>query len=232
MTAIALAVLLAASPFRAEEPHVRAGNERLLGGDAEGALRSYADAERAAGARPEIAYDRGQAHFRKGELERARDAFREALAREPGALASRAFQNLGSALDGLGDREGAIAALREALVRDPSNADARYNLEVLLRRKEESAGPVPRPSPRGPGGADREPGRGPPERGRDPDRERAPEASGAGREERQEAAAARPEIPRQDAERLLDALRARERSAPLFGPRREEGRRRDAEKDW
>jgi len=39
-------------------------------------------------------------------------------------------------------------------------------------------------------------------------------------------------ISRQDAEALLDALRARERTLPAFGPERAAKRRPDAAKDW
>ena len=253
----ALAALAAGfSPFQAEEPNVREGNERLLSGDAEGALRRFAEAEKALGPRPEIAYDRGNAQYRRGDLAAARDAWREALSREPGPIASRAFQNLGNALEGLGDREGAVAALREALVRDPSNADARYNLEVLLRKKDEDAKRRKDDPKQGAGGGEREePSQGPAGRSQeqpspakrdeqesrgervDPRQAQAPprpdEPAGTAEQEgRDGGARPRPEISRQDAERLLDALRARERKAPAWTERKGEARRRDAEKDW
>ncbi len=135
---VALAVALAGfSPFRAEERNVRDGNERLASGDAAGALRHYEDAEKAAGARPEIAYDRGNALYRLGRGAEARETWRRSQERGTGSLSSRASQNIGTALAAEGDRDGAIAAFVEALRRDPRNEDARFDLEVLLRRKQE-----------------------------------------------------------------------------------------------
>jgi Ca-activated chloride channel family protein len=134
------ALLLAAtgfSPFHAEERNVREGNERVAAGDAAGALPHYDAAEQAVGARAEIDYDRGVALFRAGKTAEAGDAFRQALKRGAGALSSRASQNLGNALAAAGDREGAMKAFVEALRADPKNEDARFDLEVLLRKEEE-----------------------------------------------------------------------------------------------
>jgi tetratricopeptide (TPR) repeat protein len=157
----ACAVLLAAallsgfSPLEVEERNVREGNEALLSGDAAAALSRYDAAERAIGTRAAIDYDRGNALFRLGRPAEARDAWRQALTRGAGGLSSRALQNLASALDALGDREGAVAALRDALARDPRNEEARYNLEVLLRRRREAGGGAPRdPGPGGRGARD------------------------------------------------------------------------------
>ena len=138
-----------------------------------------------------------------------------------------------TALAAAGDRDGAARALADALSRDPSNEDARWNLEVLLRQR--SAGQAPPrdraealPSPRGTGetperAAQAAEARPRPAVARDPaDLANAPAGSGALREP----------LSRHDAEALLDALRARERTAPFF-PRGGRGDRRpDAAKDW
>jgi tetratricopeptide (TPR) repeat protein len=251
---IAALLALGFSPLEAEEPHVRAGNERLGAGDPAGALARYGEAEAAVGARPEIAFDRGHALLRAGRLAEARDAWRDAARAAPPALASRSLQNAASALDALGDRDGAIEALREALLRDPGNADARYDLEVLLRRRPSGQAPGAQrpagtgggaPPPPAPGAGAPDPGKGP---GPRPDEAPRPDGAARREEARREGAAGespaegaagaahgaaepRPEIARQDAERLLDALRAREQNAPLWS-RPAEARRRDAEKDW
>lgn len=138
LVALALA-LSGAAPFLRDEPHVKAGNEKLAAGDAAGALAAYDAAERAAGPRPEIDYDRGNALAALGRHAEARDAYRRALDRGAGALSSRALQNTGNALAALGDRDGAIGAFTEALRRDPRNEDARFDLEVLLRQRASGA---------------------------------------------------------------------------------------------
>ena len=266
------AALLAAAPFTTEQPRVREGNERLLSGDPAAALERYQEAERELGPRPELDFDRGDALSAQGKHAEAREAWKKALeADRAGPLSSRALQNMGNALDAAGDHEGAARAFADALRRDPANEDARYNLEVLQRRK---AGGKGKPKDEGQDGSRRpqaapEPGQGQqgkdqPERpqGQQPRPEQQPggqpdrpkdERRRAGDQERREQgtqgqepqagerkpgqdgerAAARPEgLGRQDAERLLDALRARERNMPLGPAGRKEPRRRDVAKDW
>lgn len=266
-----LPLCLAASPLRREQPDVRAGNERLLGGDPAGALERYAAAERAVGIRPELEYDRGTALLRQGKTAEALAALRRAAERGDGPLASRALQNVGGALDAAGDRDGAIRAFADALQRDPSNEAARFNLEVLLRRRSQerrSGGARDAPERREAKAGQRDEAQArragaPDEQG---DREAEPERKEAGaprprdeagdgrrtpqdrrgaeqgpspaatepRERAGESGRADAGEPasRQDAERLLDAVRARERNLPPGAWRRREARRRDVEKDW
>ena len=55
----------------------------------------------------------------------------------PPELRQRAFYNLGGAELAADDPAGAVAAYEEALRLDPSDADAKHNLELALRRLEE-----------------------------------------------------------------------------------------------
>jgi Ca-activated chloride channel family protein len=249
------ALLLGASPFTAEQPQVQEGNEKLLSGDGAAALKHYDAAEKAAGPHPEIDFDRGDALQAQGKHAEAGEAWKKALERAPkGPLASRALQNQGNALDAAGDRDGAIRAFSEALAHDPGNEDARYNLEVLLRRKASGKGkpkdpgqegPKPQPGPDQPGagqkprpGEDQRPEPRPGEPPRAPaggkdEAQRAGEAGDRAKGPQGQAGQRRPEeLDRQDAERLLDALRARERNMPMDPTPRKDARRRDVEKDW
>jgi tetratricopeptide (TPR) repeat protein len=229
---LALALLLAAfSPFQREQEDVRAGNERLAAGDAAGARTRYDAAERAVGARPEIDLDRGDALLAQGRHPEAAEAFRRAAegARARPRLASRALQNLGSTLAAAGDRDGARRAFEESLLADPGNDDARWNLEVLLRGKASSKEPSP-------GQADARQGR---RQEKDAGSKAAPSAGAPpppaerGEGEKGEAAPRAEPLTRQQAERLLEALRARERRAPLFGRERpRDTGRTDAAKPW
>jgi len=276
--AVALALLLAASPFTAEQPSVREGNERLRASDPAAALDHYRAAEAEAGAHPEIEFDRGDALYAQGKRAEALEAWRKAAeADRAGPLASRALQNTGNALDAGGDREGAARAFTEALRRDPTNEDARYNLEVLLRRK---AAEQPKDQPQGQK-QDQQQG-GQPKEDQKKDQKKEPEQPKEGKQEqpaeptpdqqRQQdqkqqeqrqgeqakddaqrsgqeeppmgGGPERPEqgedgrtgradaVGKQDAERLLDALRSRERNLPLQAAPRKDARRRDVEKDW
>ena len=176
------ALLLAASPFQAEQPEVRAGNQALKGGDPAAALPRYDAAEHQVGPHPEIDFDRGHALLEAGRAEEARAAWKKAAERARGPLASRSLQNTAGALDAAGDREGAIGALAEALRLDPANEDARYNLEVLLRRKAEGKGA---PKDQGEQGAKRPDGTPRPGAGPQPEQEpkgdEVPEARAQGR---------------------------------------------------
>lgn len=69
----------------------------------------------------------------------------------PEAELQRAWYNLGGARLAADDAAGAVDAYEEALRRDPSDADAKHNLEVALRRLEEERRRLlpPRDSPGG-----------------------------------------------------------------------------------
>lgn len=234
------AALAGFSPFEKEEENVRAGNARLRDGDPAGALERYDAAERAVGPRPEIDFDRGHAALRAGRLAEAEALFRRAARAAPPALASRALQNAGNALATAGDRDGAARAFGEALLADPSNEDARWDLEVLLRERERREPPPPQAAAPGPQQARPQDGPAPqapppadpqPDPGGSPVPERNPAGREGARAEAERRGAPRT-LSRQDAEALLDALRAGERNMPLFGRERKEPRRRDGAKDW
>jgi Ca-activated chloride channel homolog len=259
LQAILPALWLAAAPFQAEQPDVKAGNAEVEQGDGAAALPHYDAAERAVGPRPELEFDRGHAFQRAGRTAEAREAWERAAGPEvPGPLASRAEQNTASLLEGEGDREGAIRSLGEALRRDPTNDDARYNLEVLLRRKSQGAGKPKEEGEKGPqrqdgpsdsgqgarppaqDGSKRErpdPQAGEPPR---PDPKRKDEERGRRDQQGQPQGKERPEqvppsgerLGRQDAERLLDALRSREKAMPLGQVGRQAPRPREVERDW
>jgi Ca-activated chloride channel homolog len=257
------ALLLAAHPFETEHPEVRAGNEALKGGAPAAALPRYDTAEREAGPHPEIDFDRGNALQEAGRAEEAKAAWKKATERAAAPLASRALQNTANSLDLAGDREGAIRALGEALRRDPTNEDARYNLEVLLRRKAEGKGAPKDQGEQGAKRPDGEPQAGAGKKqdqpkegsqgGRPEPRGSEPKQDGGQQDRRQEqprrdagsgragddkgtdrdGAAGRPEpVGKQDAERLLDALRSRERTMPLGPVGKPSSPRNGSERDW
>jgi Ca-activated chloride channel family protein len=256
LAALAAALLAGASPFVAEQPRVKEGNEKLLSGDAAGALERYDAAGGEVGPRPEIEFDRGNALHALGRHAEAREAWKRALeADRAGTLSSRALQNMANALDAEGDQAGAAKALVEALRRDPANEDARYNLEVLQRRKASGKG---KPKDEGQDGAKRP--QGPPEQGKGQERQdpqqdpqqQAPPPRGQGEQQREQGkrgderrtgerqperagdpGAARPDaIGQQEAEKLLDAMRSRERHMPLGPPGRKDARPREVARDW
>ncbi|HEY2955720.1 MAG TPA: VWA domain-containing protein [Candidatus Eisenbacteria bacterium] len=134
----------------------------------------YAEAESLYGKRagrdprPELLVNHATARALQGARE---DAERE-LSRfvdRGGAAGNAARYNLGTVLGQSEEIDRGLATLRDALERTPDDPDARWNYEVLLRRKREqqerkssSSSPKPKPSPQPqsaqPGGASQSPG--------------------------------------------------------------------------
>jgi type II protein arginine methyltransferase len=80
---------------------------------------------------PSANYLLGGIYYRLGKLDSARDHLVRACA-APGARAEM-FNDLGAALNGLGDQTGAIAAYERALELDPNHAVVMSNLAVVYR---------------------------------------------------------------------------------------------------
>lgn len=139
---ILLLALAAALPARAD--HVRSNNRAIksyqkgeFGVAAEGFTRSLQEQETA-----RSRFNLGDALYRGGDLEAAAGQYRQAAAAADAdpALAARAWANLGRVMLDQEQLDAACQALEEALVRDPALTEARHNLELALRRKQEQKG--------------------------------------------------------------------------------------------
>ena len=122
--------------------------------------------------------------------------------------------NLGTLLGERREMDPALAALRQVLERDPSDADARWNYELLMRRKREPANarqnpqqPQPQPHPGGGGGTGNPQPRPGPAGSTAPQPQPAAPAAGAPTPTMQRSG----RMDRQQAERLLGALQDLER---------------------
>jgi Ca-activated chloride channel family protein len=137
-SAVATAGLLAALVLPAcsgttAYQQVRAGNEAYAAGQFERALAAYADAKRVQ-PDPAVDYNIGNALFRRERYEEATVAAKAAItAAQESTVFARATYTLGDAAF----RRGALTEARDAFVtvlqRDPTDADARHNLELVLR---------------------------------------------------------------------------------------------------
>lgn len=103
---------------------VRQGNDLLLGDKPAEALRAYGQAEALRPDSREIAFDQALAHFRLGQLDEAREAFRNAAAGAADKLADDAQYGLGTC-----DHAEALAS------EDPKNAVSK--LENAMRQYQE-----------------------------------------------------------------------------------------------
>ncbi len=84
-------------------------------------------------------YNAGTAHLLATDKDKAAPLLEAAALSADKALSARAFYNLGnSRLEGQDpDLKGAVEAYKESLRRDPASADAKFNLELALRRLQE-----------------------------------------------------------------------------------------------
>ncbi|HEY6867585.1 MAG TPA: hypothetical protein VI792_10020, partial [Candidatus Eisenbacteria bacterium] len=135
------------------------------------------------------------------------------LARRDTRAGRAAGYNLGTLLGGRKQYDPSLAALREVLERDPSDQDARWNYELVLRRKRDEANasrnpqqPQPKPQSGGGGGGGSPPPQGGPAGTANPTPpgppSPAPEAPSMQRQGR---------MTREQADRLLGALQDLER---------------------
>ena len=125
----------------------RAGNEAYGAERYEEALLRYEAASEAAPSEEDLAilaYDRGNALGRLGRyVEAMEEAARAASETEDPQLAAAAAYARGSHAARAELLEEARDAFVTALLRDPEDADARANLEIVLRALGEAAGPEP-----------------------------------------------------------------------------------------
>lgn len=129
---------------------IAGGNKAYAAGDYKKALGLYDKAAKK-GTRPVISYDRGNALYRLGHFEEARQAYNKAVDDlKNDKLVSRGYYNMGNAAYRQGEARQkqqpdkaltlfneSAAAYREALHRDPSLAGAGANLELADRKIKE-----------------------------------------------------------------------------------------------
>lgn len=146
---LAIAVLAGAGwklPTR-PDGDVAEGNRAFAEGDYQRALAAYRRALEGDGDRSRVHFDIGAALYGLAEAaegeealvlyERAESAFRRAAESRDPDLAARAYYNLGNVFVRRARYDDAIRAYRVVLRLDADFDDARHNLEVALRRRDE-----------------------------------------------------------------------------------------------
>jgi Ca-activated chloride channel homolog len=148
--ALVAGLLLALAPDAAAQSAWARGDRAFRAGRWAEAESLYA--KRAKGdPRPELIVNHATARALKGEKPEAEQELSRFLDRG-GVAANAARYNLGTVLGGRGEIDRGIETLRKALERSPNDEDARWNYEVLLRRKSEAEQPQqqknqPKPQP-------------------------------------------------------------------------------------
>jgi len=126
-----------ADALASKDADVEAGIEAYEVGHLQEALDRFAAAQERLGERAEIHFDRGLALLGRGEEEEARQAFLHASEAEDASIRSSAHYQLGNMAFEKEDWDGAITSYVESLKAWPDHTNAKWNLELALKRKAE-----------------------------------------------------------------------------------------------
>jgi len=96
------------------------------------ALKRYTEAQLEAPDSPQLHYNLGNVFFRQGEVEKAREEYRRALAAADKSLDPRAVYNLGNTFFSQQQYQEAVEAYQRTLKLAPKDMDAKRNLELAL----------------------------------------------------------------------------------------------------
>ncbi len=194
---------------------LRQGNKLFESGDFVGAEQSYRQALEINSDNPKAWHNLGNALYKQGRLEEAREIFTQ-LAQEGSAsddLRAAGWHNLGNTLLGSGQIPESVDAFKEALRLAPDDDDTRYNLAYALNLLED---PPPDTSDRDGEGDDEDDQQ---------DQEQGPDNDDGDDDQEDDASpeiqpdmgddqlAERPDqLSPQEAERILEALRQQEQN--------------------
>jgi Ca-activated chloride channel homolog len=139
---LSLPGLLGIDLLRAHNRHVEQGNAEFKSGKPAEALKLYDKALNEDGladpqARASAEFNRGAAFSALGKPDEAGQAFLEATKSKDSSLRARAFYNLGNTFFKGEKYSEAIEAFKRSLVLDSRNNDAKWNLELALRKKKD-----------------------------------------------------------------------------------------------
>jgi Ca-activated chloride channel family protein len=146
LLAIGLAACTSSAAFRLNDE----ANDLFVEGSYDDALARYQEAQFEDPTLTELNYNAANALHRLDDYQAAIAEARRGTA-AGGEPAARSFYTIGNSLFELGRLEEAADAYRDALRRDPTDEDARYNLEVVLRLLQEAEEETPPDGGEGPG---------------------------------------------------------------------------------
>jgi Ca-activated chloride channel family protein len=134
---VAIPLLCGFSILEKRDPEIEAGNAAMKAGKAEDALAHYDRAVKKLPADAGAHFDRGAALYALSRFDEAGQEFLRACdAKEP-RLKESAFYNLGNALFKKEKYKEAVAAYTRALGLRPDDKQAKWNLEIALRKQKE-----------------------------------------------------------------------------------------------
>lgn len=120
---------------------VKKGNSAFTGGDFQKALEFYRQAEAERPETPELQYNIGSALYKEGKYEEAVDKLEKSFTTGDIHNEARGHYNLGNVYYRTGDYQKAIASYQKALELAPEDIDAKYNLELARKMLKEQLKP-------------------------------------------------------------------------------------------
>jgi tetratricopeptide (TPR) repeat protein len=139
-----LAVLCALAPFvlgfgllEKRDAEIEAGNAALTAGKAEDALGHYDQAVKKLPADVGVHFDRGAALYALSRFDEAGQEFLRATEAKDPALKASAFYNLGNAFFKKEKFKEAVSAYTRTLGLKPDHKQAKWNLEIALKKQKE-----------------------------------------------------------------------------------------------
>ncbi|SYZ73982.1 BatB protein (fragment) [Candidatus Zixiibacteriota bacterium] len=120
---------------------VNQGNELFKKGDYKKALDLYHQAEADQPENPELYYNIGSALYKEGKYEEATDRLQKSFVTQDIKYEAMAHYNLGDVYFKAGDYQNAIKSFQKSLELNPDDIDAKYNLELARKRLKEQLKP-------------------------------------------------------------------------------------------
>ena len=173
-------------------------------------------------------YNIGTALYQKKQFEKAADEFRRSLDAADPVRRAQGYYNLGNAQVQLNDIEGAIRSYKSALRLNPADLDAKHNLELVLEKLEQNS--QQNQSESGDDDKDRR------EQDQQQQNQESSEQEVASEESppqpEQQSTQHPVEMSKEDAIRLLEAVKDNEKEIQKKILQKRFSRRRRSEKDW
>ncbi len=192
-----------AVPLQASNSRLKEGNRQFKNGHYDKALKIYDDALIDAPHSPVLRFNAGAAAYQSGDFARAEKEFQESGQASLLPLKNASHYNRGNALYRQSRYDEAMDAYKDALRINPKDENAKYNLSVAMRAKQNP------PKPQPPSGKPQE------QKGK-PDKQES------------KAEQKKPSMNREDAERLLSAAAAGEKKKQ----QKAQGEGKQVDEDW
>jgi tetratricopeptide (TPR) repeat protein len=136
-----LALLVATPAFASARSKNQEGNKAYQEKKYGEAMKRYTEAQLEAPDSPQLHYNLGNVFFRQGELEKAREEYRRALAAADATLDPKAVYNLGNTFFSQQQFPEAVDAYQRTLKLAPKDMDAKRNLELALLKMKQKQQP-------------------------------------------------------------------------------------------